>query len=190
MAAHPLTRRGLFRAGAAAGGAACVVGLLSGCSHTPDEATPDPTVVSEDSATSITDSFELKDPTLEASAEYSLPLGNVPRISEGAWVAVTSAGESASPVVRGGALSLESGAVGDVVAAPISRGAGEWVIFDVRCSDSVYAWVELEVASRSWALYAARFSDGALSGTTSTLWQGTSDYDPAAFCVTGSTVIW
>lgn len=190
MARHAITRRGLFRAGALAGGAAVAVGVLGGCSHSSDETTPEPTVVDEDSATSVTDSFELKDSSLQAAATYTLPLGTVPRIGEGSWVAATTVGESASPAVRASALSLSTGALDEVVSGPVSSSLGSWVIFDVRCSDDVYAWVELELSSRSWALYASRFEAGSLTGTTSSLWEATSDWDPAAFCVSGSAVIW
>ena len=181
-----LTRRSFLK-GAAAG--AAVVGVLSGCSHTPEEETADPVVVDEDSAESVLDSFEEAASTLVAESEWTLPLGCVPHPAEGSWIPVTAAGSSAVPMVKGAALSLASGQLSEVVSAPVGQ-ATTTVIYDVRCSDRLYAWVELDLVSRAWALYAAEFSGGALAGDTRTLWEGDADFDPAPFAVTGDMVIW
>lgn len=185
-----ITRRSLLKVAAAGGAAAAAVSILPGCTHGGGESDADPTVVDEGSAESVLDSFEPSSdlaPTEESS--WTLPLGSVLHPAEGTWIPVTSAGSSASPMVKGTALSLASGQLLDVVPEPIGE-ASTTVIYDTRCSDEVYAWVELDLASRSWALYASEFSDGQLTGDTKTLWEGTSDYDPAPFEVAGSRVIW
>ena len=58
-----------------------------------------------------------------------------------------------------------------------------------RCWSSA-SWLELDLVTRDWWLYASSFSDGALTGETKTLWQGTSDYDPAPFACSGTKVVW
>lgn len=184
-----LTRRSFFKTAAAGTAVAAAVGVLSGCTHTSEEDASDPVVVDEDSAEDILESFEATGETLAAESSWTLPLGNVLHPAEGTWIPVTTAGSSATPMVKGSALSLASGELVEVVSAPVGQ-ATTTVIYDVRCSDSVYAWVELDLATRAWALYAAAFSGGALAGETSTLWEGDSDFDPAPFAVSGDMVIW
>lgn len=167
-----------------------MVGVLPGCTHGEGEQDVDPTVVDEGSAESVLDSFELS-PDLAPAEEssWTLPLGSVLHPAEGTWIPVTSAGASASPMVKGAALSLASGQLVDVVPEPLGP-ASTTVIYDARCSDEAYAWVELDLAARSWVLYASGFADGQLTGDTKALWEGTADYDPAPFEVAGSRVIW
>ena len=184
-----LTRRTFFKTAAVGSVAAAAVGVLSGCTHSDEEVSSDPVVVGEDSAEDIISSFEEADLALVEEASWSLPLGNVLHPAAGTWVPVTTAGSSATPMVKGSALSLASGKLVEVVSAPVGENTTT-VIYDVRCSDSVYAWVELDLSDRSWVLYAAAFSEGALSGKPSALWEGTSDYDPAPFAVADDMVIW
>lgn len=191
MRAPKLTRRSFFKTAAAGGAVAAAVGVLSGCTHEPDngEQDADPTVVDEDSAESVLESFSEGESPLVAESSWTLPLGNVLRPSEGAWVPVITAGSSAMPMVKASALSLSSGQLSEVVSAPLGA-ESTTVIYDVRCSDEVYAWVELDLVTRAWTLYAAGFSGGQLSGDTKVLWEGTSDYDPAPLAVSGSSVLW
>ncbi len=189
MRAPKLTRRSFFKTAAAGGVLAAAVGVLSGCTHGPDEQDADPTVVDEDSAEDVLASFTEAELPLKEEASWTLPLGNVLRPTEGTWAPVITAGSSALPMVKASALSLSSGELLEVVSAPLGA-ESTTVIYDVRCSDTVYAWVELDLVTRSWALYAAPFTAGQLSGETKMLWEGTADYDPAPFAVSGSRVIW
>lgn len=191
MRAPKLTRRGFFRATATTAAAGAAVTILAGCTHkseTGGEAS-DPVVVDEDSATSVTDSFEFDSTVPEATNTWSLPLGSVLHPAEGSWIPVTTAGSSATPMVVASALSCESGKLYEVVSTPKGQ-ATTTVIYDAACSDSVYAWVELDTTTRAWTLYASRFSAGALAGDTKTLWQASSDYDPAPIACSGEKVLW
>ena len=188
-----LTRRGFFKASATAGVVGAAVGILGGCSRNTASDVTDPVVVDDDSAVSVTadgSPYEYVDDygyALEST--WTLPLGCVLRPAEGSWIPATIAGSSALPMVKAGAFSCESGTLTEVVSAP-KGAAATTVIYDVACSDSAYAWVELDIATRAWQLYAAKFSGGALDGDAQKLWDGTSDYDPAPIAVTGSKVIW
>lgn len=185
-----LTRRSFLKTAAVGSAAAAVtVGLLSGCTHSGDEETSEPVVVDEDSAESILDTFESVDLALVEESAWSFPLGNVLHPGEATWIPVTTAGSSATPMVKASALSLASGQLVEVVSEPVGKSATT-VIYDARCSDYAYAWVELDLQSRAWSLYAAAFSGGALSGTPLTLWEADADYDPAAIAVSDRTVIW
>jgi len=191
---HNLTRRGFFRTTAAAGAAAAAVQVLAGCSHPVEETVPsDPVVVEEDSATTVLGedgAYEYLEREFESKGEWELPLGNVLHEGEGTWLPVTTAGASAMPMVKCSAFSLSSGELTEVVAEPITPNSPNVVIYDARCSDSAYAWVELDTLTKNWSLYAASFANGTLSGSPNTLWQGDADWDPPRFAVTGNKVIW
>lgn len=188
-----VTRRGFFKASAAAGVAGAAVSILSACGSDQQVDDNEPVVVDSDSAVNVTadDSpYEFTDEygyTLEST--WTLPLGTVLRPAEGNWIPATVAGSSAIPMVKGGAFSIETGKLAEVVASTQSESKTA-VIYDVACSDSVYAWVELETVGRSWSLYAAKFSAGELTDEPKKLWDGTSDYDPAPIACSGSKVIW
>lgn len=184
-----LTRRGFIKTAALGSAAAAAVSVLSGCSHASDEEASDPVVVGEDSAEDILSTFEEVECTLVVENAWELPLGNVLHPADGTWIPVTTAGSSATPMVKASVLSLASGQLAEVVSAPFQEGATK-VIYDARCSDYVYAWVELDLATRDWALYAAPFSAGALSGDVRTLWEADANYDPAPFAVSERSVIW
>ena len=95
-----LTRRTFRKTAAAGGAAAAVVGVLPGCTHTPDEVVDaDPTVVDASEAESALESFEEGESPLVAESSWTLPLGNVLRPSEGTWAPVITAGSSATPMV-------------------------------------------------------------------------------------------
>ena len=194
MRLHNLTRRGFFRTTAAAGAAAAAVQVLAGCSHPAEETVPsDPVVVEEDSATTVLGedgAYEYLEREFESKGEWELPLGNVLHEGEGTWLPVTTAGASAMPMVKCSAFSLSSGELTEVVAEPITPNSPNVVIYDARCSDSAYAWVELDTLTKNWSLYAASFANGTLSGSPNTLWQGDADWDPPRFAVTGNKVIW
>ena len=190
MRAPKLTRRGFFKATATTAVAASAVTILAGCTNKAETTdTSEPVVVDEDSATSVTDEFEFDATEPAPAQEWSLPLGNVLHPAEGSWIPVATAGSSATPMVVASALSVESGKLFTVVAAPKGQ-ATTTVIYDVACSDSVYAWVELDTTTRAWTLYGSRFSAGELTGDTKTLWQATSDYDPAPIACSGEKVLW
>ena len=184
-----LTRRSFLKTAAAGSAVAASVSILAGCTHEAEEPTGDPVVVDEDSAEDILSTFEEADAPIEVESTWSIPLGNVLHPGEGSWIPVTTAGSSATPMVKASALSLETGQLSEVVPQPVEDRTTN-VIYDARCSDSVFAWIELDYALRSWKLYASSFASGALTGETTTLWEGDANFDPAPFAVSGSHVIW
>ena len=184
-----LTRRSFLKTAAAGSAVATAVGVLAGCTHDAEDPTGDPVVVDEDAAEDILSSFSEAETALAAESTWSLPLGNVLHPGDGSWIPVTTAGSSATPVVKASALSLATGQLSEVVSEPLGQPTTT-VIYNVRCSDSVYAWVELDYVTRAWTLYASGFADGALQGEVTTLWEGDADFDPAPFAVSGSSVIW
>lgn len=186
-----LTRRSFFKTGVAAASAATAIGVLAGCTNTAEDTadTAEPVNVSEDTGTSILDAFTSVNLPYSASNQWTLPLGNVLHPAEGVWLPVTTAGASATPMVIASAFSTSSGELKEVVTKTVT-GTTTSVIYSVACSDSVYAWVELDMITREWSLFASAFSSGALTGETKTLWQADSDWDPALVACSGTSVIW
>ncbi|MBQ6395508.1 MAG: hypothetical protein IJH87_04115, partial [Atopobiaceae bacterium] len=91
----------------------------------------------------------------------------------------------------------ETGEVRDLVMDMISdkgqRGVSlrsDWVIYDVRCSDSAFAWVELNMLTRDWKLYGQTMSDGYPTGEPALLWEADAEYDPPAMCFSGNKLVW
>ena len=184
-----ISRRSLLRGAGVAAAAGAAIGVLPGCTNPEQHVVPEPMVVDEDKAISVLDEYEESDLSLNQREEWSVPLGSVLHESTGTWVAVTQAGASASPMVKGCAFSTETGEMVDVVPDVIGDGHTV-VIYDARCSDSVYAWVELDYLTHAWTLYAARFLGGRLDGSATPLWQGDADYDPPGFACVDDRVLW
>lgn len=184
-----LTRRGLFKGVGAATATGAAIGLLPGCTNPEQHEVPEPTVVDADRAIDVLKEYEEVDLELTERDAWALPLGSVLHEADGTWVAVTQAGSSATPMVKGCAFSLEDGSLKEVV-PNVMGDTHTVVIYDTRCSDDVYAWVELDYLTHEWTLYAARFNKGALDGTATSLWHADAEYDPPWFACTGNTVLW
>ncbi|WP_235815058.1 Tat pathway signal protein [Olsenella massiliensis] len=194
----PVIRRSALRVAAGAGVVAATAGTVSivrGCSA-PGGNDGSPTVVDATRADYVIDPktnesrYDVVDLPLAERSSWTLGLGNVLHPGEGTWLPVTTAGSSAAPMVKGSALSTADGTLREVVAEPLSSDKTSFVIYDVRCSDAVYAWVELDLLTHAWVLYASAFAGGALAGSPTKLWEAGADYDPAPFAVAGTKVIW
>lgn len=184
-----LTRRSLFRGIGAAAATGAVIGVLPGCTNPAQDDVPEPMVVDANRAVNVLEEYEEIDLPLAEREVWSVPLGSVLHETTGTWVPVTQAGSSASPMVKGCAFSLDDGSLSEVV-ADVRGDSHTVVIYDTRCSDEVYAWVELDVLTHAWALYAARFDKGALEGSATTLWEADASFDPPGFVCVGKSVIW
>lgn len=186
-----ITRRGLFRGAATAAAVGAVIGILPGCTHNEGEDVPEPMVVDAGRSVNMLEEFEEIELKLKEGDSWSVPLGSVLHEATGSWAAVTQAGTSASPMVKGCAFSLVDGSLKEVVPDVIGDGHTR-VIYDVSCSDEVYAWVELDYITHAWTLYAARFDAraGALDATPTTLWEGDADFDPPGFVCVDDMVLW
>ncbi len=193
-----ISRRGFLRGSAAAAGGAIAVSALSSCASSTDSAA-DPAVVESEAATYVLGSGDIEGVYQEASDEvggtasladagsWSLPLGCVLRPSEGAWKPYTMPSETAGAMTSAGVFSVSSGT--NTVLLSAAQSGGNYVIYDVQCSDSVFAWVELDVVTRSWKLLAATFTDAGLA-TPASLWEADSEYDPPLMCCSENSVIW
>lgn len=186
-----ITRRRFTQATAAAGAGLAVIALTSCSSDESTSSEGEPQVVTDDSQiiAVLDGDYESADANLSASSSWTLPLGTMLFHNGGnGWAAAMLTPESASSVNTLGALSLSTGKLSTLVSTA-TMGAS-YSFFDVRCSDSVYAWVEINYGDRSWVLLGQSFSNGALSGSPVQLDDGDVDWEPPRFTVWESSVIW
>ena len=183
-----ITRRGFVLGGAAAGAAT----LLAGCSSktgTSDDAAGEPQVIKDDSKiVSITDEYEAVDIDLEPTASWTLPLGTLLYYCDGDVSAAMMAPASAQHANTLGVLSLSDGSLTTLVEDPV-EGTG-YAFYDVRATDNVFAWIEMNYANSAWKLYAQGLSGASRTGDAVELDRGGKDYDPPLFTAYGSSVIW
>lgn len=186
-----ITRRRFTVGSIAAAGAGMAAIALTSCSSEEESADGDPQVVTDSSLiTSVLDGdFEYSDETPTLAASWELPLGTILFHSGGCtWSAAMLAPESASNVNTLGIMSLESGTITTLVEMPTQ--GSTYSVFDVRCSDSVYAWVEIDYTDLSWVLLGQALSSGALTGEAVILDEGDEDWEPPRFTTWNSSVIW
>ena len=186
-----ISRRGFAVGSAAALGAGMAAIALSSCSSDGgSQPTGEPQVVTDDSQiiAVLDGDYKSADNPYEPAYTWTLPLGTVLYHCGGSWAAAMLAPESSAHVNTLGILSLATGGLKTLIEAP-TQGAG-YDFFDVRCSDGVYAWVEINYTDRSWVLAAQSLSNGSLAGDPVKLDSGDVDWEPPRFTATGSSVIW
>lgn len=175
----------------AAGGTMAAISLF-GCSSGKDEKpkqTGEPQVITDDSKIiNVIDGYESAEVGIAAQFAWDLPLGTVPFHSEGSWAALLQAPESARAVNTLGIISLASGASVTLVEQPTQ--GNQFDFHDVRCSDGVYAWVEMSYRTGDWVLIGQQLVNGQLAGEPVKLDSGNADWEPPRLAASGSSVIW
>ncbi|MGN8936546.1 hypothetical protein ACTNA3_07165 [Collinsella sp. HCP28S3_E5] len=174
------------------GAAASAATLLAGCSKktgTSDDAAGEPQVIKDDSKiVSITEEYEAVDIDLKPTASWTLPLGTLLCYCDGGYAAAMMAPASALHANTLGVFNMGDGSLTTLIDDPV-EGSG-YAFYDVRATDSVFAWVEMNYANSSWKLYAQTLSGAALTGNAVELDRGGEDYDPPLFTAFDSSVIW
>lgn len=195
-----ISRRTFLRGAAATGIGTIAVSALASCGRSGSGESGDPVVVDSGSATYVLGSGNIQGSYQQASDDnggtsslgdvgtWTIPLGCVLRPSEGVWKAYLAPGEAASPMAVAGAFSTASGKALTFVKA--AQAGGNYVVFDAQCSDTVFAWSELDIVSRDWKLFAAAINKDGTLGTPSSLWEASADYDPPQVVCSGSSVLW
>ena len=187
-----LSRRSFAIGSAAAAGAGMAAIALTSCSSSENHTqTGEPQVVTDSSLIiSVLDGdYEYTDATLTPSATWTLPLGTLLfHAGNAAWSAAMLTPESAAHINTLGALSLSSGNL--VTVKEDATQGSPYTYFDVRCSDSVFAWIEINYTDRSWALFGQQFADGSLAGDPVKLDEGDENWEPPRITVHGDSVIW
>ena len=185
------TRRALL-GGTLAGAGAMAAITLVGCSNGGDDGpkvSGEPQVITDDSKiVNVTEEYQEADAGMAERFAWDLPLGTVPFHCEGAWAALMMAPESARAVNTLEIISLATGRRSSMVASPTQGTV--YSFHDVRCSERVYAWVEMNYTSKDWVLIAQELVNGQLTGSPIKLDSGDADWEPARFTATGDAVIW
>ena len=185
-----ISRRRFLTAAASTAAAAATITILPGCAHDANQwEVPEPLIVDEDKAISVLEEYEEAELALKERAKWEIPLGSVLHEATGDWIGVTQAGVSASPMVKGSIFSCTTGALTEVI-GDVRGDNHTRVIYDVRASDEVYAWVELDILTHAWDLFATSISAGKVSGDATKLWSADADFDPPGFVCTGNAVLW
>lgn len=193
--AWSFSRRTFLKGSAAMGSGALLAGSLAGCNNAlvseDSGAQMTPVVVDESNGTSVTDSFSYTDSmtTLSQVAEWSLPVGAVPQPATGNWIPTLVPATLASSLVAASVFSIASGSLVPLFTQPISQGKN-YVLLYLAGSDELISWVEIEMNTRSWTLYAQQFAAGSLTGSPQTLMTQDSGWDPPQPVVSASTVVW
>ena len=184
--------RRAFVGGALAGAGAMAAITLVGCSSGGDDGkkvSGEPQVITDDSKiVNVTEEYKEADAGMAEQFAWDLPLGTVPFHCEGAWAALMMAPESAREVNTLEIISLATGRRSPMVSAP-TQGT-TYGFHDVRCSEQVYAWIEMNYTTKEWVLIGQALSNGQLTGDPIKLDSGDSDWEPARFTATGDAVIW
>ena len=184
-----ISRRGMLKATAAAGLTLVTLDALVGCANDSSNEASDPVVVDSDSATSVLEGYVEVDNHLEATHTWILPLGSVLHPAEGTLRPVIGFGDTSGQMCKASVFNIDTGELTDLVIQPLTTEAN-WVVFDARCSDTAFAWVELNMLTRDWRLYAQRLKGASFEGTPALLWEGDRDFDPPTMACTGDRVIW
>lgn len=186
-----ITRRRFTLGGLAGAATAALAGGLTGCGGTSssDDNSGEPQVVEDDSKiVNVLEDYKSEDVTLEAASTWTLPLGTLLFHSEGTWAAAMMAPESAQHPNTLGVLNLSTGDLTTLVESPTK--GGSYQFFDVRCSDNMLAWVEMDYLTSKWTLLVQELAAATLAGKPIKVDSGNKDYDPPLFTVTSDTVIW
>lgn len=193
--ARNISRRSFLGASAVAGAGLIAISSLSACNASETDTTP--MVVDSNTATYVLTSGDLEGsyeeaseslgtPYLSEAGSWDLTLGCAFRPSEGSWKPYVMPNNGPA-MTSAGAFSISSGT--NMVFVSEAQSGGNYVIYDVACSDQVYAWVELDIVTKNWYLFASSITDETL-GSAVTLWTGDSDYDPPLLCCSENKVIW
>lgn len=185
-----VSRRTLVKGTALAGAAFSAISLIGcGGDAKTDAIDGEPQVITDDSKiVNVVEDYEGVDQALSPQSSWDLPLGSIPFHCEGAWAALLEAPETAGAVNTLGIVSLASGNRTTLMRDPV--GGKSSAFHDVRCSERVYAWVEMNYATGDWVLYAQELENGVLVGEAVELDTGDTDWEPARFTTTGPSVIW
>lgn len=145
----------------------------------------------EENIVSITESFSEVDqnpPHMAETANYSLPTGTVLTPAEGTWIGALIQGQAANPLVKAGVLSLASGNLFALVEKPVTNG-NSIVIQDVRSSNQVFAWLEVDASTNDWALYGASFAEGRITSAPTKIFSADAQWEAPSFCAAGDAVL-
>lgn len=185
-----ITRRRFTLGSLAAAGAGMAVISLSSCGQSEvKETTGEPQVVDDSQLVAVLDGdYQSGECPYTASEEFTLPLGTLLFHTGGSWAAALMAPESSAHVNTLGTMSLSTGNLNTLLDAPTQGGTYEF--FDVRCTDDVFAWVEIDYTTRDWVLIGQGLSNGQLSGDPVQLDEGDEDWEPPRFTTWESSVIW
>lgn len=121
--------------------------------------------------------------------EYELPLGSRVHVSANRFGAVITRNEEAIPLSFLGLFDFQTGSYHKTHEEASSQ-EGNFTLFDMRASDDMLAWLELDFDTQDWVLYTQNHSNGKRTGKVLKLDAGTKDITPPAFSIWRHKVYW
>lgn len=167
---------GTLIAGVAAGAASS----LSGCSTTTSQTAGAPLMLDDSHGVSVMDAYTYQDSASGISkvGEWNVAPGTVLYPAEGNWLPALTPAEVSGNMVAISAFSLAAANLVKVLNAPVNP---DRVIYTVRATDTLFAWIELNVTTRDWTLYCQEFRSGSLAGTRFELYSADANWEPAQY---------
>ncbi|MDO5044159.1 MAG: hypothetical protein Q4E22_02525 [Coriobacteriia bacterium] len=168
--------------------AASAAGMFA-CSKTPEA--PDllvqDSLISDDNFIDMM-AYEAVDVDAMLENTYHLPLGSVLFATSENYGAVLSQNDVAVPISQIGLLNLKSGDYSVIHKTPTSAQGYEFM--DVRTSDDLMVWTELNFHTSEWALFAQNHNAGQALGEITKLDQGDKNTLIPNFAVWRHQVYW
>lgn len=165
---------------------------LSSCSKKSDgEGQDKPAVIDKSEYDNLLD-YIVTDPDLSLKKLISLPLGSVIKLSAERYAAVLEQSKDQMTLSHIGILDVQEGVYKRLIEKPrlAQQGQLNYSLYDVRCSDSLLAWVELNYDTNDWVLFASSFEFGKKLDSVIQLSQGDENMLPPEFEVYKNRVIW
>lgn len=189
-----LTRRELL-VGASAG--ACVTALsatalsLVSCKDDDTKEAPQgeaPLVIEESEYVDLL-SYDPRDPDAQLKHTFQLPLGSVVHITGERYGAVLMRSDNVHSLTHIGVFDLKEAALKTVLKKS-HHDPKSFSLYDVRCSDEMIAWTEINYDSNEWVLFAAPLTTSELKEGIVQVDTGQADIIPPDFCVFKKRLIW
>ncbi len=164
---------------------------LGACSKKLEEQVDQPLVIDKSEYNNLLD-FTNIDPDFKLLHTADLPLGSVLHMSAERYVAVLERSTEQMTISHLGVFDSNTAQYHRVLDKPqrAEEGRLSYSLYDVRCSDSLMAWIEINYESYDWALYAASLDEGVLSKEVVQLVEGNKDIMPPEFIVYQNSVVW
>lgn len=132
------------------------------------------------------------DSDLSHEKTVELPLGCVINMSAERYAAVLERADEQLTLSYAGILDTHTGTYRRLITKPqrAEKGKLSFSLYEVRCSDSWLAWLELNYETYDWVLFAAPLSENSLKEGVVQLVEGTKDTLPPEFLVFENKVLW
>ena len=166
-----------------------VVGLVACSKHKDkEEASTQGQIIEKDNFENMME-YETVSPDAILEHEYELPLGSRVHLSADRYAAIITRNEKAVPLSSLALFDFQTGSY-HITHKEAASKDGNYTLFDMRASDDMVVWLELDFDTQNWALYTQTHASGRPTGEVLKLDAGSSDFNPPDFTVWRHKVYW